>query len=354
MNKTLKKHDLHLDYIDFIKGFAILGVVAVHTLGNKNIPILSTWLYFFMITVFYIIPGWLANIKNNTDINIKSLIKKRLISLGIPYVSFSILIILFDLVLCFINYYSFSHIISDIYFTLSLAGIGTLWFLPTIFIAEIVFYWVLKKENPNFWFLLIFIFSIGANIILNEYRTDTRLFQLISSPIIAFLKGIIGSLFLFGGYLACKLWTIFENKFSEFIQYIFVLFITCISIFLCNITPRCSFNALNSKMPLRWTLVSFLAGISITLICKTFFSKLNINNPILKFISFFGKNSLIVMCSHYSFLLPLYEILLPSIKNNVIFLFFFVILIEVPIIFIVNNKIPSIIGKGELPSFISN
>ena len=94
---------------------------------------------------------------------LKELIKKRWRQLGIPYILWTIIILVFDCILWTLDYYDNYFIGREVYKTLTLRGIGTLWFLPALFSGEILWYIIRKKKkhinNINHSHILYFIFS---------------------------------------------------------------------------------------------------------------------------------------------------------------------------------------------------
>ena len=83
-----------LNYIDATKGVAILCIAFLH-FEKGVIPFwLNEWIGMFMITAFYVTSGWIIGISNKR-MKPDELLKKRIKQLGIPYLWFSLLIILF-------------------------------------------------------------------------------------------------------------------------------------------------------------------------------------------------------------------------------------------------------------------
>ena len=79
------------EYIDCVKGVAILCITFLH-FENGVIPQwLNTWIGMFMITAFYVTSGWVFGLKSKLE-SPGVLFKKRLRQLGIPYFWFAVLI----------------------------------------------------------------------------------------------------------------------------------------------------------------------------------------------------------------------------------------------------------------------
>ena len=112
-------------YLDVAKGMGMLGVVASHCLVETSLGILSDWYGFFMLAVFYVYTGWryaLRYGKERIGISSREMAGKRLISLGIPYVCYSVLFIFSRIFLVWPQQYTFLVLMSDIYYTGTLVG----------------------------------------------------------------------------------------------------------------------------------------------------------------------------------------------------------------------------------------
>ena len=122
-----------LDYIDATKGVAILCITFLHFEQGVIPGWLNVWIGMFMISAFYVTSGWVSGV-NDKPITAKELLKKRLRQLGVPYLWFSLLIIIFDILWVALGLMESGILLRDIYKTVVLRGIGTLWFLPVLLI----------------------------------------------------------------------------------------------------------------------------------------------------------------------------------------------------------------------------
>ena len=79
-----------LQYVDFLKGFAILCVVVGHIAAfNPKCDLLIDFVYSFHMPLFFFISGFLFHKKN--IVNIQKSIISKVKSLIIPYLSISVL-----------------------------------------------------------------------------------------------------------------------------------------------------------------------------------------------------------------------------------------------------------------------
>ena len=88
-----------------------------------------------------------------------NLAKKRLRSLGYPYIYWTGIILSFDIILWAFGYYDSYFIARETYKSIVLRGIGTLWFLPALFFGEIIWNW-LSKRHWSVWLLVLIVIMI--------------------------------------------------------------------------------------------------------------------------------------------------------------------------------------------------
>ena len=133
-----------LDYLDMVKGIGIILVVIGHsTVASDSVV---TWLASFHMPLFFIVSGMLIQYLQEEQREFRTLIIRKARSIMLPYVTFSVIILLIKL------YYviatpelmptrDFQIAIVD---TFSLEGISVMWFLPALFIGEMFFFLLLK------------------------------------------------------------------------------------------------------------------------------------------------------------------------------------------------------------------
>ena len=134
-----------LDDMDMVKGVGIILVVIGHsTYVSENT---LTWLASFHMPLFFLISGMLFAYKHAEKEKFSMYAKKRFCGMMIPYFWFSLIYIGVD------YYYLFAHpelidqafINAAVLQAVSFYGISVLWFLPTLFLGELLFYFLIKK-----------------------------------------------------------------------------------------------------------------------------------------------------------------------------------------------------------------
>lgn len=132
-------------YIDIVKGLAILCIVLLHYENGLFPTKVNVFVGSFMITTFYVTAGWLMAMRKNA-LTTKELLHRRWQQLGLPYCYWTAIIIIFDVLLWGGGYYDTYYIARELYKSVTLRGIGTLWFLPALFFGELIWHWLAKNE----------------------------------------------------------------------------------------------------------------------------------------------------------------------------------------------------------------
>ncbi|MFS0980332.1 acyltransferase family protein [Enterococcus casseliflavus] len=338
-----------LKYLDTSKGLGILLIIYGHITAIDN-PI-DTWMSSFKITIFFIITGYLLAHKGVAKkISLKEYINKLFKALLIPYFLFSILATIFYGLVSIPNGKFLFTILINIYMTLSFRGISTLWFLPALFIGQVIFFWV--QSSPKIVKILSFIFSLLISfmtvILLNNLENvlGDSLYHLISMPILTLGKGLIAFWFIFVGYYSYKL--LAPLKSTLLIGFVFFI----LNIFISKFNTGIDLNFLNfGSTPILFFLCGILGSIGTILIFKSLTERMFF--PILNFC---GNNSLILMCTHLPFgiavIMYLYNkfFTMPTVPSfsfyvHTLMILAVLMILEYFIIIFVNKKASFLIGK---------
>ncbi len=306
-----------IDYLDYTKGFGILLVILGHIYDASN-PI-KIWLYSFHMPLFFIISGFFAK---NTEF--KVLFKKKFKSLVIPYISFGI--ITMGLMIVTNNGLN-GEFKEYVYFFITGVGRDALWFLPCLFLIEVIFNIIIKIKNNKYKIFIVFILFLiglcGAHFINSMILTTLY-------------RAFVGlGFYSIGNYMYDKL------KTTNISTIILVLLFTGSSI--ATIYNECvDLWGLNFGNRFIYVFCSIVNSFCII----TLFKKVS-NNKEIKPLKFFGINTLIIMSTQQLIINHINKITGINYYNTLygIVIFLVVILIEIPIIEIINRYLPFMIGK---------
>jgi len=334
-------------YIDIIKGISIVCIVLLHYEEGIFPKELNIWIGSFMITSFYFTSGWLIGMSNKSQ-TVRAHIKKRSHSLVVPYVWFSIIILVFDIIFVLIGEFDIKIFYRDVYKFFTLRGIGTLWFIPALLGGEIIFIYF-KNKKLIFKLLIILITIVylsGYNYWQEIYAYKNEFFRIIDAPF-CMLYNIARAwpVIMLAYYIYVHANSIILKLSRLQIAIVSILFMT-ISYFTANYLYVFNID-INDVI---WLFVAPVIGPFGLLL----FVKLTENFIINKFFNFWGKNSLILMLTHYSIVMEICIVINKFWFNedtlfgiNGLIFFAITIIIEYPIVYFINNKAKFLLGKSS-------
>lgn len=169
--------------------------------------------------------------------------------------------------------------------TLTLEGYSSLWFLPTIFFAELLLTLInTVSNNKKCVYLLLILISIALQKIINEYY-----YSVIIRFVIFINRILISYIFILVGTFIYK---ILKHKKLFDIMTFMMLFI---NMFICHINGFVDlhFSIINNYFLYFYFAIS--TSFSLLYISKNFYKG---KSKIFKFIEYLGKNSLLIMITH--------------------------------------------------------
>lgn len=317
-----------LNYLDITKGFAIILVILGHIFNGSRF---ERWISSFHMPLFFIISGCLLKYNDCRNISLKEFIGKRINGLIIPYIYFSIL----NAILIFIIN---GFVIDDLLMNILYVGIGqsiyALWFLPALFISEIIFFILSRYIKNSYKSAIVTLIILSCGFLIN-YTNYNVIMLVVARAFIA--TGFVA----FGYYL------------FNFIKNIKLSYKSVVMLIVLNIVIS-QFNVNIDLWSLQfgnigiYVMCSILGSISTIL----FFKNLGEN----KLLYYWGKNSLIIMATHQILMQIICTIFNYKVSGFLsgIFLTILVILIEYLIIEFINNKMTFLLGKKRSSEDLSN
>lgn len=296
-----------VDYLDMVKGIGIILVVVGHC--GYLAPRALTVIYSFHMPLFFVVSGMISCYRRDELQPAKQFVVKKMKSLMIPYVIFSLIYLaIYGGYFCYVAGYLTPEMIGRYAVqALSLDGMSVLWFLSALFLAELIFFGIRKVFGKRVTYLLIFILMITASLlkrnILSLFSAGPVWQTAITGFISAWLRGMIGAGFIAMGYATmevinaldkkCKNTTIrgqereSVRKVLDLICGMGLLLITvCLSLYNGNVELR---SMTFGKLPI-YFLCAYIGTLSIVMICRGL--------PKMKWLSYLGSNSLIIMLTH--------------------------------------------------------
>ncbi len=340
-----------LNYFDMVKGLGIILVVLGHIEYISDE--LRGWISSFHMPLFFVVSGMLICYLKQTDISIEVILRKKFRGILIPYISFTIIYTFIDILNIYLNKITPYTFIQNVISGLTLYGSSVLWFLPALFLSEVGFLLIIKKlpRIPSILLILIlvplaYLGQIGISSIYTAHESSLLITSLIDL-LRVFLRAIIALSFVGIAYF---LFPLLQKK-QEFSWKELALGILMIllTLPLSQINGCVDFRHIILKNLPLFYLCALLGSFGLILICK--------NCKYSPQIGFFGKNSLVVMCTHINCYVLYAAILIAWQIDTVItraksYIFLFNImaltfLFEAIIILIINRFFPFLLGKHK-------
>lgn len=221
-----------IEFLDFIKGIAIICIIAGHSGQGESLH--RTFVFSFHLPIFFIITGFLFAESNLISLRFVEIAYKKFRRLILPYLTAALIIVLLTIVTSFYTlvttFYSLNHnliisikhsifMLTDVQpYLVSLCygsgkrvllsqsviqPVAMLWFLPSLFSANIIFYFFLKlfeKYSLAIQSIIIILLTFAG------YMIGKHIFLPWSIDI-----SLVAQVFVFSGYLMQK-YKIYEKK----------------------------------------------------------------------------------------------------------------------------------------------
>ncbi|MGK4214559.1 acyltransferase family protein [Barnesiella intestinihominis] len=271
--------------IDIAKGIGIILVVYGHLVNPIHREI-----FLFHMPLFFLLSGYFFSGKGS----MKDYIIKKAKTLLYPFLLFYILF--------FIYGYLSSNYKSLMEYTFSLKSFtaidGPLWFLLSLYEISIICFIIEKYLHSEVWKFIATLSITIAGYLLAINK--------IFIPCCYFSQACIAYVFFYCGY-QIKKYKILNNQVTQ--KYIIIAAIICYCV-----------GIIYGKTDIRWLIISpsyilFLLPALGGSLLVIYLSKYLQNKRYTDWLSYLGKNSLLVMCVHLPLTPLVYSILLPALRG---------------------------------------
>lgn len=214
-----------LDYLDMAKGIGMVLVLLGHLQGDMIFQLspyihpLCVFIFSFHMPLFFIISGILMAIKNDEDKSLSQIAKKRFRGIMIPYLWFSgfyLSVVVYALIMKSIQ---IETLLVNLWYVISGYGMNVLWFLPAIYLAELIFIILrqkIAKSKGEITFIIsiviISVIALIAGYALTKMDTDITVNKRIREFITVLIRPLLACGFITIGYYVHKLW---DKKITE-------------------------------------------------------------------------------------------------------------------------------------------
>ncbi len=337
-----------ITYLDMVKGIGIILVVLGHSTYAPDQAI--TWLASFHMPLFFMVSGMLIwQIGEETKPFLFSIGRKAK-SIMIPYVTFSILFIIVKLLYLvrMPELITIEQIWDAIYQTVTFYGISVMWFLPALFVSEVIFLGLRKIKQGKEVATIASIFVLGTLAVVLKPFIDQISVVGIRYVSAMCLRSFSAFVFVAVGYYIKKYILKDRSKWSM-VELGMGMIMCGVVVYLSYITPRVDMNFLVFGNPLVFYGTAIMGTMGVVFICK--------NIPTIKALLYLGRNSLVIMATHMECQILMIAIMLSSYISKIspfakeyVFYGSFIaslIVMEVITIYLFNHYFYFLIGKKK-------
>lgn len=335
-----------LTYLDLTKGLGILMVTYGHILPLSD-PV-DTWMNLFKLSLFYITAGYLMGLRpDSLKLSVPQFVQKLLKSLGWPYLTFSLVSMPVRWWFKLLKGGNLLDVVKlDLFNTVTLQGISVLWFLPSLFFAEVIFYAIQKSRSKlliGLWFVLPILFALPAH---RWYKASGLAVQVL---LIVLGKGIIASWFVQVGFYSPRVLKRLPNPGEAPWRLVLGIVLSGLTVAMVPFTAKINFNMLNlGTRPVLFFLGSLTGSFGALLFFQAVEGKL----PLSGALTYCGTNSLVMMATQRGLrivniatggvreIAQLHDVVCPAYYAETLSILLVVLLMEYAVIELINRYAP--------------
>lgn len=276
-----------IEFYDIAKGILMSMVVLGHiiTMNYSGSALLKSFIYTFHVPAFFIITGMLMKVSLTEECKFSFFVKKKFKTLLIPYFLFEAIAAISQMIFLGTEYLNIKGAIIGTF--LIYCNGGATWFLPTLFVAEIAYYGIMKVHKKIGMKASLPI--IISCFVSSFFFPKTHIFIVVARCLLGIGFIWIGMFIMKQTLLQCT-----ANKSVCLITWL-VMVITTVVVTVIN--GKVGMNLCEFNNPILY-IIGSLSGTGFILIGSQFIHS--------KILSYIGKNSLIIMGSHLSIIISVY------------------------------------------------
>ena len=199
-----------LDYLDMTKGLGMILVLIGHLQGDSiftfspYIQPLCVFIFSFHMPMFFIVSGILQAVKKDETKPFGELAKTRFKGIMVPYYWFSFFYLIVVVVALIRGEIAPQTLYLNIWYVLSGYGMNVLWFLPALYLGELLFIFLRRRIREDLPFIAVvglsnaIVYLISYFLGIAEYPTP--LAMRIHEFVIMILRPILVCGFISIGY----------------------------------------------------------------------------------------------------------------------------------------------------------
>lgn len=312
-----------LDYISICRAILIVMVTIIHVQTQQSFALPRNWINVFVMPAFFLISGLLFDNEKWKKKTIREFVSRKFKTLIVPYIFFEFLSGTIKMIAYGTDRINLNGII---YNTITMnCNAGADWFLPTLFVSELMFFLLTKYLNK---YIKLAVALLGVFF----------LFFLPSSHyLLVLVRMYIAYIFIYVGNISKKVFTA-ERGLAQDITLIVITFLITVAATATN--GLISIWSLKLGNPIIFLIAGIAGSYMIVRVSRIIHSSK---------LSYIGDHSLSIMGTHQiisDILFPFFGIELvspfPSLRA-----FIAIILFELPLVPLMDKYVPFLIGKTK-------
>lgn len=204
-----------LDYLDMTKGLGMILVLVGHLQGDSiftfspYIQPLCAFIFSFHMPMFFIVSGILLAIKNDEVKPFRNIAKARFSGIMIPYCWFSFFYLLVVVYALVVGEIQPATLYLNIWYVISCYGMNVLWFLPALYLGELLFILLRRRIREDVPFITVIVLSNAivyiASFFLGIAKYNTPVAERMHEFATVLLRPVLVCGFITIGYYTHKL-----------------------------------------------------------------------------------------------------------------------------------------------------
>ena len=278
----------NLTYVDQVKGIGIIAVVMLHS-GLTN-QFMAACISAFIMPLFFMTSGILLQHTQVIDKSRSAFYCKRAKSLLIPYVIFGMLYFLMGAV----RGYTIPELFGIFFENVTLFGNSVLWFLPCLFMAQVIVYEVYRRINDKRGLLLLIGISVIGYVTVKQlvlfFPKGTLLWQSIYYFLFAVGRALFAAGFVGVGYWLNEWIEQIEQALESRVAQILGILLLALWVLLAKKNGATDFKIMAFGNTGYYLVAAVAATVGMAIWCRVLVKD--------KTLAFLGRYSLIIMLTH--------------------------------------------------------
>ena len=343
-----------IPYLDIARGLGILLVVIGHV--EVIDASLRGYVTSFHMPLFFAISGVLMQERDEEREELRAIARKKLHRLMLPYLIFSLLSFVIEGARMLLKHLDGWEILfRQLCQSLCLQGVSTLWFLPAMFFATLLFLWLRRHTGHRGTILLVSVLTAAAWLCSLWEKSlllplaDVLPYGLLHDILSMMFRSVFCVCFVCVGYYFAYMCGRFRlKKRWELLCAILLLLLTAL---LNRRSGPVDIRFMTLGNPVLCLGETIGGSVGVLMLCRAAEGLAAL--PVGRIFSYYGRNSLIVMVTHMDFRVLNYSIRLAAFINVLlqnqflycVLILVFVFVMEIAVIECVRRFFPFVIGR---------